>query len=243
MTPVTCFVCAVLVAIEIIFVPLYLKKMWPTKNWHSLGYKMVCASAYLLLALTLIASEGGWQPYSLLMFAGLCGSWLGDLNLHIPKPTKKFFIIGMFFFMLAHILYCLAYVHVQKTFFPDVPIVSWWEIAATVAFLIIYFAVCLIKKVSFGSMVFPSIIYGISVTMMMLKSSSLAVRLMIHNPQDFLLPSVLLITGGLCFLLSDSSLALISFDTRYKKFKLKVFNIITYFLAQVCLAFTVIFFD
>ncbi len=243
MTPITCFVCALLVATEIIFVPLYLKKMWPTKNWHSLGYKMVCASAYMLIALTLIIAKGGFRPYSLLMFIGLGCSWLGDLNLHIPKPTKKFFIIGMFFFMAAHIFYCLAYIHVQNTFFPDIPIVLWWEIASAAAFLASYFAVCLIKKVSFGSMVFPSIVYGISVTMMMLKSCSLAVRLMIHSTQNFLVPSLLLFIGGVCFLLSDASLALISFDTRYKKFRLKVFNIITYFLAQVCLAFTVIFFD
>lgn len=242
MTPTTYFVCTLLVAVEVIFVPLYLKKMWPQKNWHSLGYKMVCASAYVLLALTLVTAEGGFTPYSKLMFIGLINSWLGDLNLHIPKPTKKFFIIGMFFFMVSHIFYCLAYIHVQKEFFPDVPTVLWWEVAFVIFYILAFFAVCCVKKVKFGVMALPSAIYGIAVTTMMIKACSLAVRLAADNPQDMLVPSLLLILGGVCFLASDSTLALISFDTRYKKFGLKVFNIVTYFPAQVCLAFTVIFF-
>jgi len=244
LTSTTCFfVCALLITVELIFVPLYLKKMWPLKNWHSLCYKMVCATAYILIALTLVIAQGGFNRYSLLMFIGLCNSWIGDLNLHIPKPTKKFFIIGMFFFMLAHIFYCLAYIHVQKNLFPDVPAVSWWEIAFVVLYILVYFAVCLVKKVKFGIMALPSAIYGFSVTLMMIKACSLAIRLAVSNPADKLIPSLLLIAGGVCFLASDSALALISFDTRYKKFGLKVFNIVTYFPAQICLAFTVMFFN
>ncbi len=242
MTSLTRFACILLIAVEIVFIPLYLKKMWPTKNWHSLSYKMICATAYVLLALTLINANKGLNRYSMLMFMGFICSWLGDLNLHIPKPTKKFFVIGMFFFMSAHVFYCLAYIHIQKMFFADAPPLSWWEVAFCLVFLIVYFTVCFIKKVSFGAMIFPSIIYGFSVAMMMIKACSLAVRLIICGTSDMLIPSVLLILGGVCFLLSDATLALISFDTRYKKFRLKVFNIVTYFPAQVFLAFTVMFF-
>ncbi len=243
MTSTTYFVCALLVAVELIFVPLYLKKMWPLKSWYSLCYKIVCTSTYILIALTLAVAQGGFGTYSLLMVIGLCSSWVGDLNLHIPKNTKKFFIIGMFFFMLAHIFYCLAYIHVQKTFFPDVPAVSWWEVAFVVAYILAYFAVCQIKNVRFGIMALPSGIYGFSVTLMMIKACSLAFRLITVNPQNMLIPSLLLIIGGVCFLVSDSVLALISLDTRYKKFGLKIINSVTYFTAQVCLAFTVAFFN
>ena len=243
MTSYTYFVCALLVAVELIFVPLYLKKMWPIKNWHSLGYKMVCASAYILIALMLTVAQGGFNTYSALMFIGLCNSWIGDLNLHIPKPTKKYFIIGMFFFLLAHVFYCLAYIHVQKKFFPDVPAVSWWEVAFVIVYILAYFAVCLIKKIRFGIMALPSGTYGFSVTLMMIKACSLAVRLIASDPQNMSVPSLLLIIGGISFLVSDSVLALISFDTRYKKFGLKIINSVTYFPAQVCLAFTIMFFN
>ena len=63
MTTFTYFVCTALIVLEIIFVPLYLKKMWPTKNWHSLGYKMVCASAYVALAVVITCSSENFGRY------------------------------------------------------------------------------------------------------------------------------------------------------------------------------------
>ncbi|MBQ7100269.1 MAG: hypothetical protein IJN81_01455, partial [Clostridia bacterium] len=58
---------------------------------------------------------------------------------------------------------------------------------------------------------------------------------------EAVVPAALLLLGGFMFIQSDGSLALITVDTRYKKFKLKVYNIITYFGAQICLALTILF--
>ena len=91
-------------------------------------------------------------------------------------------------------------------------------------------------------MLVPCAVYGILVTMMMIKSSLLGIRLLASNADDMTVPALLLLIGGICFFLSDGSLALISFDTRYKKFKLKVFNIVTYFGAQICLALSILYF-
>ncbi|MBQ3498288.1 MAG: hypothetical protein IJA87_04070 [Clostridia bacterium] len=242
MTPVIRFACILLIAVEIIFIPLYLKKMWPTKNWHSLGYKMICATAYVALAALVTGSTGGANWYSLPMLIGFAASWLGDLMLHIPKPTKVFFGTGMVFFAVAHIFYCLAYIGVQRSYFPTVKTVSLWEILTAVIIVAAYLAVCLIKKVSFGSMLLPCAIYGIFVTIMMIKSSLLSIRLLEQDVNGMTVPAVLLLIGGISFFLSDGSLALISFDTRYKKFRLKVFNIVTYFGAQICLALSILYF-
>ena len=242
MTTLTYFVCTALIVLEAVFVPLYLKKMWPTKNWHSLGYKMICASAYVALAVTVTNATGKLGGYSLLMIIGFVASWFGDLMLHIPKPTKVFFGIGMGFFMVAHLFYCLAYIGVQRTFFPDMQIISSQEIILSVAITGTFLAICLVKKVSFGSMLVPCAVYGIFVTMMMIKSSLLGIKLLSGNIDGMTVPAILLLTGGICFFLSDGSLSLISFDTRYKKFKLKVFNIITYFGAQICLALSILYF-
>ena len=242
MTTHTSFVCTALIVLEIIFVPLYLKKMWPTKSWHSLGYKMICATAYVLLAVTAIKAVGGFSRYSAMMLGGFIMSWFGDLMLHIPRPTKVYFGIGMAFFMLAHIFYCIGYIGVQQSFFPSVKTVSLWEIAAAAAIIAVYMAVCLIKKVSFGSMLVPCTVYGLFVTFMMIKSSLLSIRLLSDGEPGMAVPAVLLLFGGICFFLSDGSLALISFDTRYKKFRLKVFNIVTYFGAQICLALSIFYF-
>ena len=85
MSPVSLALCSALVLVEVLFVPLYLKKMWPTKNWGSLGYKMVCATAYLALA-AVITANVGVNKYALMMLGGFAFSWLGDFTLHIPKP-------------------------------------------------------------------------------------------------------------------------------------------------------------
>ncbi len=242
MTTSTYFVCTALILIEIIFVPLYLKKMWPTKNWYSLGYKMICASAYVILSAVITNAAGGINSYSLPMIIGFAASWFGDLMLHIPKPTKVFFGLGMVFFAVAHIFYCLAYIGVQRTFFPQVKTVSLQEISAAVIIIAVFLMVCLIKKVSFGSMLIPCAVYGIFVSMMMIKSSLLSIRLLTEGISGMAVPAVLLLVGGISFFLSDGSLALISFDTRYKKFRLKVFNIVTYFGAQICLALSILYF-
>ncbi len=242
MTTFSYFVCTALIAIEIIFVPLYLKKMWPTKNWHSLGYKMICASAYVALAVTVANATGNFGRYSLMMIVGFIASWLGDLMLHIPKPTKVFFGIGMAFFGVAHIFYCLAYIGVQRAFFPAAKTISWQEILLSVVITATFLGVCLIKKVSFGSMLTPCAVYGILVSTMMIKSSLLGIKLLSNNIEGMTVPAVLLLIGGVCFFLSDGSLSLISFDTRYKKFKLKVFNIVAYFGAQICLALSILYF-
>lgn len=241
MSPVTTAVCIVAVLAEIVFVPLYLKKMWPIKNWHSLGYKMICASAYVALALCAAVSTGGIKGYSALMIAGFVGSWLGDLFLHIPKATKKFFLVGTFFFAVAHVFYCLAYVKAQNFYFPHLPDFFWWEFALTALIMATYFTVCFIKKIPFGVLALPMVFYGAFVSMMMIKSVLLAVRIFLLGNSALIAPALLLLMGGLCFIQSDASLGLITFDTRYKKFKLKVYNIVTYFGAQVCLAFTIFF--
>ncbi len=240
MTTPTHFVCTALIVLEIIFVPLYLKKMWPTKSWHSLGIKMVCATVYLLVAATAIVERGGTTPFSSLMLAGFIGSWLGDLMLHIPKPTKKFFVAGMVFFMIAHIFYCLGYIHIQRTVLNSESVFTPAEIVTAAVIVILCFTFCFIKKIRFDTLFVPCLIYGMFVTAMMVKSATLSFGLFAGG--GYAAPAVLLITGGTCFFLSDLSLALISFDTRYKKFKLKVFNSVTYFGAQICLALTLFFF-
>lgn len=242
MSPACAIICTLAVITEIVFVPLYLKKMWPTKNIVSLCYKMVCATAYIIIALACVLTANSFNGYSRLMLSGLACSWLGDLMLHIPKPRKRYFLTGTFFFALAHVFYCLAYIRVQTRLFEQLPAFFMWEFVMTAIIMAVYFIACLSKKISFGILSVPMIFYGACVTMMMIKSVNLAVRIFSSGDKALILPAVLLLIGGLCFLQSDASLGLITFDTRYKKFKLKIYNSVTYFAAQVCLAFTVFFF-
>lgn len=235
--------CSITVLIELIFVPLYLKKMWPTKNWHSLFYKMICATGYVLIAALAAAQAEDFSSYAMLMLLGFVFSWLGDLLLHIPKPTKLYFLIGTAMFATAHIFYCWGYIKIQQLFFPGSPNFFRQEFAAAVSLMLAFMIATYSKGLRLGKLLIPMSAYGIFVSMMTIKSTELGISLLIDGRPSMLAPAILLLVGGISFSMSDGSLALITFDTRYKKFKLKVFNIVTYFIAQLCLAFTVFFFN
>ncbi len=241
MSAVSILVCSIIIVIEAVFVPLYLKKMWPTKNKISLCCKMICATGYLTVALTAISQLSPAGSYSLLMLTAFVFSWLGDLFLHIPKPLKRFFLIGMIFFMGSHLFFCWSYIDVQQQLFANRAIFTLGEIVITAAIVVIFFGAAHIKGVRFELVIIPGLVYAFLVTMMMIKSTHLGIIMLNINPAKYLIPAILLFIGGGCFVMSDATLALIMFDTRFKKFKLKVFNIITYFVAQLCLAMTVFF--
>ncbi|MBO5895884.1 MAG: hypothetical protein J6Q83_01170 [Clostridia bacterium] len=52
---------------------------------------------------------------------------------------------------------------------------------------------------------------------------------------------VVLVLGSLCFLLSDVVLGFIMFGGFKKNYPIKIFNIVTYFAAQVLLASSILF--
>lgn len=241
MSTVSMAICGIVIVIETIFVPLYLKKMWPIKNNISLCYKMICATGYLLVGFTAAFQLGEFNRYAMLMLTAFACSWLGDLFLHIPKPQKIFFIIGMFFFMAAHVFFCLSYFAAQRQISADIPIFTGAQIGIALALVTVFFGISHIKGVRFGIIMIPGIFYALFVTMMMIKSTALGITLLCADSSLYLVPAILLFAGGSCFVMSDTTLALIMFDTRFKKFKLKVFNIITYFAAQLCLAMTLFF--
>lgn len=62
----------------------------------------------------------GWmqQPfvstYGLLILAGLCLSWLGDVLL-IPAGKPRVFLAGIAAFLCAHIAYCIAFANVESS--------------------------------------------------------------------------------------------------------------------------------
>lgn len=230
------FTCTALVVTEFIFVPLYLKQMWPNKNLLSLFYKMICASCYLLIGITAIRHSGGFTPYTRLLLCALVAGWFGDLFLHIPKGNRKlFFILGLVWFITAHVFFCAAYAQIQAELLPDKPFLTKAELLTAAIIVTVFFVFTFIRGVRFEMFFIPAVIYGIFVTVMMLKAVGIGVELFkLGNT----VPALLLLAGGLCFIQSDASLSLIYFDTRSKMFSLKVYNIITYFLAETCLAFT-----
>ncbi len=241
MTVTNAFICVAVIISEAIFLPLYLKKMWPIKNYTSLCYKMICATGYLVIGITAYAAQNPPGSYARYMLIAFACSWIGDVLLHIPKPSKSYFLIGMLFFATAHLFFCISYILVQQNLCPDMPAILWWEVALMAVLQIAFFSITYLNGVRYGKIAIAGVIYGIFIFTMIIKSTELCLMLLIANARASLAPALLLLVGGFSFVVSDGSLSLIMFDTRFKKFRLKIFNMVTYFAAQICLAMTVFF--
>ena len=86
----------------------------------------------------------------------------------------------------------------------------------------------------------PALIYTIALTSMMVKACHLAVAGLLSDNGIWTIPAILLISGSVMFCMSDTTLALINFGDK-KIYGVKIFNIITYFAAQMCLSYTILF--
>lgn len=232
------YVMAFAVILEFVFVPAYLSKCWPNKNKVSLCYKMICATLFVLSGVMCIIYSDNKSAYALLMLCGLCFSWFGDLFLHINEKLSLF-ITGLFFFLIGHIFYVSAYSLAAKKLF-EIPIFSLWDIIAVAVLTAIGVIYAVKKKMHFGRATVPALIYTVALTSMMVKACHLAIAGLISNFALWALPATLLIAGSVMFCMSDSTLALINFGNK-KIYSVKIFNIITYFSAQICLAYTILF--
>lgn len=236
---------AVFAVICLVFQWPFLFAQRPGKSVKSLTFKMIAATAYLAAALILfiaaVKKNGGYSRFQLFMLLGLCASWLGDLLLHIPgKYTNRFFAVGMAFFLSAHILYTLAYSFGQKDLLSDKRFLPAWGYAVIVAVILLAILILVIKKFRFGPVFIPFMIYGIILNTMMTKSVFFSLSAFSEGIAG-VTGMLTVMAGGIMFFLSDYSLAgIIAFDKENKHFGVKIFNIVTYFVAQVLLCYSII---
>ena len=85
------------------------------------------------------------------------------------------------------------------------------------------------------------IIYGSLLVGMVVKASSLGLNFWLQGGKYGIIAFIVLSVGSLCFVLSDASLGIIMFGGQKRNKPLKVFNIATYFAAQVMLASSILF--
>ncbi|MCR4925266.1 MAG: lysoplasmalogenase [Clostridiales bacterium] len=225
----------VAIAIEFFTVPLYVKKCWPKKNKTSLKIKMVCSALFIATAVFAILYSQNFGIYSKLMLSGFVMSFIGDFFLHV-NSKKSSFIFGITAFFLAHIFYIGAYsVYMEKNFGKGIFV--WWQILIILVLCLIALFVGYKKKLQLGKLVVPACLYGIALATMLVKAISLGAMAL---SDGFVMPLVLLGLGAISFTLSDSTLIFIYFGNS-KGYKIKFFNSVTYFVAQILLATSIIY--
>ena len=157
----------------------------------------------------------------LLLAIGL--SLSGDIFLLFDKSGSPNFIFGLISFLLAHIFYILLFVQVKRSYFPQ----RRWNPWIIVALLLYVVVLIYILNPYLGDLKIPVIVYALVLTGMLITA---------WHAFDFNNRSGggWIITGAVCFVLSDSLLA---FNKFYAPIEFAGIAImLTYGIAQLLIA-------
>lgn len=232
------------IALEFVFVPIFLKHYWPEKCKKSWFYKMVCATLFVVCGLLSMKISGNNSPYAELMMWGLVLGWIGDLLLHALSKNQIYFIIGFLSFLAGHIVYIDAFYKAIKTTYPDASMFAWYQIVFSAVLFIgmLVFAVVkkmLNKKTWYVAIGFAA--YAFILSSMLSQAFRYAIGEIAYGTNNHMFMVFLTVAiGSLLFFLSDASLGVILvFNKKARGWR--IFNIATYFSAQVLLACSILF--
>ena len=207
----------------------------PTKK--SLALKMAAATGYMatcVLAM-LIANNGSRFAKTVLLGLFLC--WIGDLFLHLWQH-KILPAIGFLGFLSAHFVFIFAFTMAIHAMAPDRDFFSVPEIAFVAAFCVgfLLFSWAIGTNLK-GVIKIPILLYAAVITTMLCKAVIMALTYKNIMGAAGTFAAVCAILGAAFFVMSDFSIAILMFNEKYKKnYPLKMFNMVTYFLAVLLLS-------
>ncbi len=164
--------------------------------------------------------------FTLLIQAGLFFSFLGDIALMFQQWDEFFFLIGLGAFLIAHLFYCIAFIHNISEVGGDDGLAVGFGIAAAIVLFAVIFAWQLVPRLDEGLSI-PVISYVVIISAMAILAGF---RWMRTYPRSFWLVMI----GALFFMASDCLLATNRF-IRTMDWSPPVI-ILTYALAQVLIA-------
>ena len=189
-----------------------------TGSTESLEYTHYLAKPAIVISLILLfakTSESLPKPIKKLTLFALVFSLLGDVMLMFVDTSEHFFTLGLVAFLTAHIMYVLVFLkHRNKQKSPF----------GFIALLLIY-AACLFNflKDGLGDMLIPVIVYMIIILAM-------ATTAFLRKNNVNILSYGLVFFGAICFMISDSILALNKFYQPIPWSNVSI--MVTYALAQ-----------
>lgn len=207
-------------------------------HWLSIYYKLrICefiskpvTMILLIIGVMLLPLASANEWLGKLFIVGLVFSLLGDIFLLFPD-RKIWFLFGLVAFFCGHVAYILG------LNFSAPPLSSLLLLVPVLiaAFFVIRIIVRgLIKKNERG-LIIPVMVYAIILTAMMYSGLSTILR-----PEWSLLSSVVCVVGAALFFISDSFLSYGMFVMEKKSRANQIIVMVTYFLAQIGLALTIV---
>ncbi len=232
---------AVAVALEFVFVPLFLKYSWPNKCWKSFRLKMVCASLFVITGVCCMFWADNFSVYAKYMLIGLIFGAIGDLFLHLITDKQIVFGIGLLSFLVGHIFYIVAFGKALKDQIPQASVFDWRAILIVLVIFACLVVYAVKSKMKFGIAAVPVALYALTISMMLITSFQICGRFFLEGFDNDIATICTIGIGAILFVLSDGSLALLLFGGKEKNRPLKIFNIVTYFAGQIFLATSILF--
>ena len=235
---------AIAVVVEIPLVALFLKYYWPDRCKQSFITKCVCSLLFVLCGVFAAKETGNNTLFADYMIWGLVFGMAGDLLLHAMTTNMLPFILGVIAFLIGHIFYILG---IQKAIYTtafSTGVFTWYEILIVIAIVVIA-VIYGIKTTAFkrkGAMAYGLLAYGVVLATMLAKAVRYVIGEIAYGTNDNIFMVALTVgVGAILFFLSDASLGIILTDDKPVKRGMRIFNIITYYAAQVLLAASIFF--
>ena len=232
------------VVIEIPLVALFLKYYWPDRCKQSFITKVVCSLIFALLGIFAAKETGNNTLFADYMICGLVFGMAGDLLLHAMTTKMLPFILGVIAFLIGHIYYIMAIQRAIYTTAFSKGVFTWYEILIVLTIVVIA-VVYGIKTTAFkrkGAMAYGLLAYGVVLATMLAKAIRYVIDVIAFGVDDNMFMIALTVgLGAILFFLSDASLGIILVDDKPVKRGMRIFNITTYYAAQVLLAASIFF--
>lgn len=234
---------ALTILLEFITVPIFLKYYWPTKCKQSMLFKMISATLFVLCGVFAMKISGNNTPYATLMLWGLVFGWFGDLFLHWLKNVMPIFVLGVVAFLTGHIFYVIAFQKAIEKTYPGSATFEWYEILFVAVSVILVTILAVIKGFykDRAGMTAGLTVYGVLLLTMFAKTARYAIGEWAYGTNDNVVAVfITVLGGGIFFAVSDILLGYILMFKDEKR-SLRIINIVTYFIAQILLASSILF--
>lgn len=230
--------------VEVPLVALFLKYYWPDRCKQSFITKVICSLLFVLMGVFAAKETGNNTLFADYMIWGLVFGMAGDLLLHAMTTKMLPFILGVVAFLIGHIFYIMAIQRAIYTTAFSLGAFVWYEILIVLALLAVA-VIYGIKTNAFkrkGAMAYGLLAYGVVLATMLAKAVRLVVDIIAFGVNDnMVMIAVTIGLGAVLFVLSDLSLGIILTDDKPVKRGMRIFNITTYYAAQVLLAASIFF--
>lgn len=234
---------ALTILLEFITVPIFLRYYWPTKCKQSMLFKMISATLFVLCGVFAMKISGNNTPYATLMLWGLVFGWFGDLFLHWLKNVMPIFVLGVVAFLTGHIFYVIAFQKAIEKTYPGSATFEWYEVLFVAVSVILVTILTVIKGFykDRAGMTAGSTVYGVLLLAMFAKTARYAIGEWAYGTNDNVVAVfITVLGGGIFFAVSDILLGYILMFKDEKR-SLRIINIVTYFIAQILLASSILF--